>query len=98
MRRYMCMHTLPSGALTLEQICRVGEAAQHDPKVRGYRSFFNLAEGKAFCVLESTDRESLAAWFQEKEIPYDYIVPVEVEGERGEVHDLREELVLAEAI
>ncbi len=37
----------------------------------------------------------LAAWFQEKGIPYDYIVPVELEGEYGTIQDLREEHVMA---
>ncbi len=38
--------------------------AQQDSVVRGYRSFVNLSEGKAVCVLEAPDMETVAAWFE----------------------------------
>ena len=94
MRPFMCLHTLPAGGFAFKDICGLADALQHTPHIRGYRSFFNLAEGKALCVLEADDRESLATWFQEKGIPYDYILPVELEGEYGTIRDLREEPAL----
>jgi hypothetical protein len=87
----MCTHTLPAGAFTRDQVCEIAEAAQHDLSVRGYRSFLNLTEGKACCVLEARDREALVAWFQNMKIPYDSIVEVEFEGDRGLIEDLREQ-------
>ena len=90
MHKFMCTHTWPAGAFTHEQICQVAEEAKHDPDVRGYRSFFNLSEGKAFCVLEARDRDSLVAWFDRMEIPFDSILPVELEGDYGTIEDLRE--------
>ncbi len=90
MRKFLCMHTLPAGAITPEQACQIAEAAQHDPNVRGYRSFLNLTEGKVCCVLEAADRETIAAWLDRMEIPCDYIVPVEFEGDRGVMQDRRE--------
>jgi hypothetical protein len=95
MRKYLCMHTLPAGALTREQVCQLAEAAQHDPNVRGYRSFLNLTEGKACCILEATDREEIAAWFEKMGVAYDYVVPVELEGERGAIEDFRAQPALA---
>jgi hypothetical protein len=91
----MCLHTLPAGTFTREQICQVAEVLQHDLDVRGYRSFFNLSEGKALCVVEAHDAETVAAWFHKMDIPYDSILPVELEGERGVIEDLREEPALA---
>jgi len=88
MRKYLCTHSLPPGAFTQEQICRVAEAAQQEQNVRGYRSFFNLTEGKAWCVLESEDRQAIVAWFQKMGIPHDSVVPVELEGDRGVIEDL----------
>ncbi|OHB79098.1 MAG: hypothetical protein A2V98_04045 [Planctomycetes bacterium RBG_16_64_12] len=87
MQKYMVSHQLPSG-LTREQICQVAEASQQGPEVLGYRSFINLSEGKAFCVLEADSREALAAWFDKLELPYDDIIPVEFEGERGVIEEV----------
>ena len=33
------------------------------------------------------DKQSLAAWFAKMKVPCDNITPVELEGERGNVHD-----------
>jgi hypothetical protein len=89
MRKYLCMHTLPAGELSYEQVCQVGEALQHDPNVHGYRSFINASEGKACCILEANDRDAIAACFQKFQIPFDSIVPVEFEGDRGVIEDMR---------
>jgi hypothetical protein len=91
MSKYMCGHTFPAGGFEVKDICGVADALQHEEHLRGYRSFFNLTQGKALCVLEADSGETLAAWFREKGIPYDYIVPVELEGEFGAIHDLKEE-------
>lgn len=90
MRKFMCTHTLPGGTMTLDQVCQIADAAQQDPDVRGYRSFINLTEGKACCVLEAEDREKLSSWFQKMGLPYDSIVPVEFEGDRGAIDDVRQ--------
>ena len=95
MRKYLCLHTVPAGAFTHEQVCQLAEALQHDDNVRGYRSFLNLSEGKICCILEADDRAAVAAWFQKMGVPYDDIVPVELEGERGVIEDLREQPALA---
>jgi hypothetical protein len=47
MAKFMCTHTIPPGAFTPAQLNQFTEAAQKDPTVKGYRSFANLAEGKA---------------------------------------------------
>jgi hypothetical protein len=97
MRKFMCSHSFSAGAFNHEQICQLAEAAQHDLDVRGYRSFFNLSEGKVFCVIEAKDKETVVGWFQKMDIPYDGIWPVEYEGERGAICDLVEEPVMAES-
>ena len=53
MNRYMCIHHWSPGAFTRDQICEMAEATQNDEHVKGYRSFLNLAEGKAICILEA---------------------------------------------
>ncbi len=85
MSKFMSGHSLPAGAMKREQIDQLAQAAQKDPIVRPYRSFLNLAEGKAVCVMEAPNKDALASWFKKMNMPCDYITPVELEGERGTV-------------
>ena len=85
MPKFMSSHTMPAGAMKREQVDQMAKAAQSDPVVKPYRSFLNLAEGKVCCVMEAPSKEALAAWFSKMQMPCDYIMPVELEGERGVV-------------
>jgi len=85
MAKFMCTHTLPAGKFSPEQIRQFAQAAQQDPTVKGYRSFANLAEGKAVCVMEAPTKEAVATWFTKMGMPFDNITKVELEGERGTV-------------
>lgn len=87
----MSSHTLPPGEFRRGQVNQLAEAARNDPVIQPYRSFLNLSEGKAFCVMEAPDRRTLAAWFQKMQMPFDSIMPVELEGERGDIREIYEE-------
>lgn len=87
MSKFMCTHHVTPGAFTRDQICELADAAQHDEHVRGYRSFLNLSEGRALCILEAENAEAVANWFQKVGLPYDEITLVEYEGERGVIHE-----------
>jgi hypothetical protein len=86
MPKFMSSHTMPAGAMNREHVEQMAKAAQSDPIVKPYRSFLNLAEGKVCCVMEAPDMEALAAWFGKMQMPCDYIMPVELEGERGAIN------------
>jgi hypothetical protein len=86
MAKFMCTHTIPPGTITADQIREFAEAAQQDANVKGYRSFANLAEGKAVCVMEASSKDEVAAWFTKMGMPFDSITNVELEGERGTIH------------
>jgi len=85
MAKFMCTHTLPAGKFSADQIRQFAQAAQQDPTVKGYRSFANLAEGKAVCVMEAPTKEAVASWFTKMGMPFDSITKVELEGDRGTV-------------
>ncbi len=85
MAKFMCIHTLPPGKFSADQLRQFALAAQQDPTVKGYRSFANLAEGKAVCVMEAPSQDTLAAWFAKMGMPVDSITRVELEGERGNI-------------
>src|SRR5881296_1349089 len=85
MANFMCTHTIPPGKFSTDQIRQFAQAAQNDPTVKGYRSFANLAEGKAVCVMEAPSKDAVAAWFTKMGMPFDSITKVELEGERGNI-------------
>jgi len=85
MAKFMCTHTIPPGKLSTDQLRQFAQAAQNDPVVKGYRSFANLAEGKAVCVMEATTKDAVAAWFKKMGMPFDTITQVELEGDRGQI-------------
>jgi hypothetical protein len=85
MAKFMCTHTLPAGKFSADQLRQMGQAAQQDTTVKGYRSFVNLAEGKAVCVMEAPNKDAVAAWFTKMGMPFDSITKVELEGDRGNI-------------
>jgi Protein of unknown function (DUF4242) len=85
MAKFMCTHTIPPGKFSADQLRQFAQAAQHDPTVKGYRSFANLAEGKAVCIMEAPGKDAVAAWFAKMGMPVDSITKVELEGERGNI-------------
>jgi hypothetical protein len=87
MPKFMGIHTLPPGGMTRERINQMAQAAQHDPVIKGYRSFGSLAERKAVCILEAPDKQAVADWFQKMGMPTDSVTAVELEGERGTIRE-----------
>jgi len=85
MAKFMCTHTIPPGKFSADQLRQFAQAAQQDPTVKGYRSFANLAEGKAVCIMEAPGKDAVAAWFKKMGMPFDSITKVELEGERGTI-------------
>jgi len=85
MAKFMCTHTIPPGKFSTDQLRQFAQAAQQDPDVKGYRSFANLAEGKAVCVMEAANKDAVAAWFTKMGMPFDSITKVEIEGDRGSI-------------
>jgi hypothetical protein len=87
MPKFMSSHTMPAGAMQRAQVDQMAQAAQQDKTIRPYRSFLNLSEGKVFCIMEAPHKQALADWFAKMHMPCDYITPVELEGERGQVKE-----------
>jgi hypothetical protein len=83
MSKFMAIHTLTPGAINRQQMDQLAQAGQQDPVVHGYRSFANLSEGKAVCIMEAPRKEDVAAWFEKMHVPCDSITRLEWEGEGG---------------
>lgn len=93
--RLLVTHTLPPG-LTREELDGLAKATQADPNIKGLTSYMNLTQHKAACVFDAPNREALAKWMDDNQLPYDDIWQVELEGTRGEFHEV-EPLVSAVA-
>jgi Nickel responsive protein SCO4226-like len=85
MPKFMSSHSVPAGAMNREQVDQMAQAASQEKEIHPYRSFVNLSEGKVFCIMEAPHKEALSAWFKKMKMPCDYITPVELEGDRGDV-------------
>src|ERR1041385_5415889 len=85
MAKFMWTHTIPPGKFSADQLRQFAQAAQKDPVVKGYRSFANLAEGKAVCVMEAPGKDAIEAWFKKMGMPFDTITKVELEADRGSI-------------
>jgi hydrogenase maturation factor len=79
---------MPAG-MTIEDLRRVSEQSQNETEVHGVRSYMNLSEGKAVCIIEAASKEKVEEFFRKNNLPYDDIVAIEVEGEHGVWTDLR---------
>lgn len=91
MQQYLCIHTFAPGAMTREQVEQFSQATQQAKEVHGLHSYVNLTEGKAACIFEAQDKATLDAFFKRMGMPVDVITPLEIEGERGVMHDVSQE-------
>ena len=83
MQQFLCIHTIPAGAIGRKQLELFAEAAQHDADVRGYRSFMSPSKGKIVCIMEAPDEAVVASFFHHMGLPVESITRLEFEGERG---------------
>jgi hypothetical protein len=85
MPKFLCTHTVPAKAVTVEMVKQVSHAAQTDPVVKGLRSFGNLAEGKISCIFDAPNRDAVAGFFKRMNMPTDSIMQMDFEGECGNI-------------
>ena len=88
MPKFMAVHTFPINGMSVEQCKQLSEASQHDPIIRGDRSFMSLSGGKAVCIIDAPKREDLENWFKQMKLPFDCIAEVELEAESGGITEL----------
>jgi hypothetical protein len=58
----MSVHTLSPAGRRREPIEAMARAAREDPVIRPDRSCCSLGEGKAVCILEGHEKESIETW------------------------------------
>ena len=85
MSKFLCIHTVPAKAVTIQQVQQISQAAQTDKVVKGQRSFGSLAEGKIACVFEAPSKQDVAEFFENKNMPVDAIIQMDFEGSSGNV-------------
>gem|GEM_PF-6985306 len=80
------------GKLTPERIAEIADAGQKHPLVRGYRSFHSPSEGRIVWLLEAPDKEAVATWCREVDLPLDAITELELEGHVGVIRQANDPL------
>ena len=84
MPKFLSIHTIPPGGLSPERIHEMAETFQRpDAPVHGYRSFHSLTEGKIAWILEAPDKEAVAAWCRQVDLPLDGVTQLDLEGHVG---------------
>ena len=79
MAKFMCTHEISPEATPGEHLRQFAQALQDDPTVTSYRSFANLADHRAICVLEAASEDAAIKWFNRMGLPVDRISRVELE-------------------
>lgn len=85
--RFLLMHSMGSDC-TRDKIDAMLRMTQTDPHVKGYRGFMNLTEGRAVCVFDAPDRQSLINWLLDNNMDYDSLHEVELETEGGAIIEI----------
>lgn len=85
MPKFLCTHTVPANAVSIDQVKQIAAASQNDKTVKGVRSFGSLSEGKISCIFEGPSRDAVASFFKSKNMPVDSITQMDFEGDQGNV-------------
>ncbi len=84
MPRYFALHTVGPNVVTREMVLQAGAHAKAEEKIPSYRSFINMTEGQAACVIDAPSKEWLLEYFKGLKLPVDVIFEVEIETLDGE--------------
>jgi hypothetical protein len=87
MPRYFALHTVGPNVVTREICEQAGAHAKAEEKIPSYRSFINMTEGHAACVIDAPSKEWLLAYFKTLNLPVNAIFEVEIETLDGDTQE-----------
>lgn len=85
--RFMVVHKMEP-KLSRQQAADIQEATQKDEHVKGYRSFVNLTEGRAYCLYDAPTHDHLMERLKAMSLPFESITQIEFEGEAEKLWDV----------
>jgi len=83
MPRYLSLHTL--ACLTRQGAGQLTERIFAATRVKARRVQVNMVEGKMLVEFETSDRETLEAWFKAEGFHYEWLMRIEFESESGKL-------------
>ena len=83
MPRFFALHTIGPNVVTRQMVESAGAHAKGQPEITSYRSFINMAEGHAGCVIDAPSKEWLLQYFQSLNLPVNALFQIEVETLNG---------------
>ena len=83
MPRYLSLHTL--ACLTRQGAGQLTERIFSATRVKAQRVQVNMVEGKMLVEFETSDRETLEAWFKAEGFRYEWLMRIEFESESGKL-------------
>jgi hypothetical protein len=83
MPRYLSLHTL--ACLTRQGAGQLTERIFSATRVKARRVQVNMVEGKMLVEFETSDRETLEAWFKAEGFHYEWLMRIEFESESGKL-------------
>ena len=84
MPRFFALHTVGPNVVTREMVETAGAHAKAEKNIPSYRSFINMTEGHAACVIDAPSKQWLLAYFEQLKLPVNAIFEVEIETLDGD--------------
>jgi hypothetical protein len=94
----MCAHTFTPNSMTRQQVQQFAQATQQSDEVHGIQSFVNLSEGKAVCIIEAQDKNTLLGYFRKMGMPVDWVSQCQLQGQQGIVQEIQQQQPAAAGI
>ena len=87
MPRFIAMHTLGPNLITRDMVEDSAAHTKQQAEITCYRSFINMREGRAACVIDAPNRAWLENYFNSIKLPFDLLFEVEIESVDGVVQE-----------
>ncbi|HVT80962.1 MAG TPA: hypothetical protein VHM90_09915 [Phycisphaerae bacterium] len=83
MPRYFALHSIGPNVVTRQMVEDAGAHARLQNEIPGYRSFINMSEGHAACVIDAPSKEWLLEYFKSLNLPVNALFEIEIETLNG---------------
>jgi hypothetical protein len=87
MPRFIAIHTVGPNVVTRQVVEESAAHAKRQREITSYRSFINMTEGRAACIIDAPGRAWLENYFNSIQLPFDSIFEVEIESLDGHVQE-----------
>src|SRR4051794_37732650 len=84
MPRYFALHTVGPNVVDRKMVEASGTHAKEQKDIGCYRSFINMTEGHAACIIDAPSKKWLERYFKSINLPFELLCEVEIETLDGD--------------